>query len=69
MRPIGPQVILALSLVLAPRSGDAQQPPTIPRLCYLTYAPSAPHDDAFLQSLRDLGYTEGRNLIIDFPLC
>jgi putative ABC transport system substrate-binding protein len=66
MRLIGLAVVLALSLVLAPRSGDAQQPPTIPRLCYLTYAPSAPHDGAFLQSLRDLGYTEGRNLIIDF---
>jgi putative ABC transport system substrate-binding protein len=66
MRLIGLAVALAVSLVLAPCSGDAQQPPMIPRLCYLTYAPSAPHDGAFLHSLRDLGYTEGRNLIIDF---
>jgi ABC-type uncharacterized transport system substrate-binding protein len=50
----------------APRAANAQQPTTIPRLCYLAYAPSRQHDGAFLQSLRDLGYAEGRNLTIDF---
>jgi hypothetical protein len=52
MRLIGLAVALAVSLVLAPCSGDAQQPPTIPRLCYLTCAPSAPHDGAFLSGVQ-----------------
>ena len=55
---------IVLLLAAAP-AADAQRPPTIPRLCYLAYAPSAPHDGAFLQGLRDLGYVDGRNLTID----
>jgi putative ABC transport system substrate-binding protein len=53
-------------LLAAPLAAEAQQAATIPRLCYLAYTPSRPHDGAFLQSLRDLGYAEGRNLAIDF---
>jgi putative ABC transport system substrate-binding protein len=56
----------AAALFAAPLAADAQQSTTIPRLCYLTYVPSRPHDGAFLQSLRDLGYAEGRNLTIHF---
>lgn len=57
---------VTLLLPAAPLAADAQQAATIPRLCYLAYTPSRPHDGAFLQSLRDLGYVEGRNLTIDF---
>jgi ABC-type uncharacterized transport system substrate-binding protein len=56
----------AAALFAAPLAADAQQSTTIPRLCYLAYVPSRPHDGAFLQSLRDLGYAEGRNLTIHF---
>jgi putative ABC transport system substrate-binding protein len=49
----------------APLAAEAQQTAPIPRLCYLAYEPSRPHDGAFLGSLRDLGYAEGRNLTID----
>jgi putative ABC transport system substrate-binding protein len=58
-------VALLLSAT-APIAAEAQLPPRSPRLCYLAYVPSAPHDGAFLQGLRDLGYAEGRNLTIDF---
>jgi len=64
VRRLTSAVVLLLSA--APLAADAQQPPTIPRLCYLAYAPSGPHDGAFLQNLRDLGYADGRNLTIDF---
>jgi putative ABC transport system substrate-binding protein len=56
---------VALLLSAAPFAADAQVPRS-PRLCYLAYAPSAPHDGAFLQSLRNLGYAEGRDLTIHF---
>jgi putative ABC transport system substrate-binding protein len=53
-------------LLAAPLAAEAQPLMTSPRLCYLAYVPSRAHDSAFLQSLRDLGYAEGRNLTVDF---
>ncbi|HEY6364367.1 MAG TPA: ABC transporter substrate-binding protein [Candidatus Binatia bacterium] len=44
---------------------DAQQPKKIPRIGYLTGVGSAPNE-GFLQGLRDLGYVEGRNILIEF---
>jgi putative ABC transport system substrate-binding protein len=44
---------------------DAQQPKKIPRIGYLTGVGSAPNE-AFLQGLRDLGYVEGKNILIEF---
>jgi putative ABC transport system substrate-binding protein len=47
----------------------AQQPAKIPRIGYLTNAPlsaSAELEDAFRQALRDLGYIEGKNIIIEW---
>jgi putative tryptophan/tyrosine transport system substrate-binding protein len=51
---------------------DAQQPGKIPRIGFLTgqTAPSStssgPNMEAFRQGLRDLGYTEGKNIIIEY---
>src|SRR5262245_57077699 len=56
---------VALLLSLAPFTADAQ-PSTSPRLCYVANTPSAQHDGAFLRSLHELGYVEGRNLTIHF---
>jgi putative ABC transport system substrate-binding protein len=44
---------------------EAQQPKKIPRIGYLTGIGSAPNV-AFLQGLRDLGYVEGKNILIEF---
>ena len=44
---------------------DAHQPKKIPRIGYLTGVGSAPNE-AFLQGLRDLGYVEGKNVLIEF---
>ena len=64
-------ILLALfSLLLAPYSAvEAQQPTQIPRIGYLGgAAPSANADrrEAFRQRLRELGYVEGKNIIIEW---
>jgi len=48
---------------------EAQQPKKIPRIGYLVAAPPSANSariEAFRQSLRDLGYIEGQNLIIEY---
>jgi putative ABC transport system substrate-binding protein len=46
-------------------SAEAQQAKRISRIGYLTNRGSAPAE-AFLQSLHELGYIEGKNLVIEF---
>jgi len=47
-------------------SAEAQQPKKVPRIGYLTLRASpTENDEAFLQGLRDLGYTDGRNIAIE----
>ena len=57
------------SMLLAlPFPGQAQQPTKIPRLGYLSAAsPSAiaARTEAFRQGLRELGYVEGKNIVIE----
>jgi putative ABC transport system substrate-binding protein len=63
---------VAGSLLAAPLAAEAQQPTKIPRIGYLSYLgtntlSASPHlHEAFLQGLRDLGYIEGRNLVIEY---
>ena len=48
---------------------EAQQPKKIPRVGYLaavSAAADAPRLEAFRQGLRDLGYIEGQNMIIEY---
>jgi putative ABC transport system substrate-binding protein len=48
---------------------EAQQPGKIPRIGYLSASSAAEalvRTDAFRQGLRELGYVEGKNLVIDF---
>jgi putative ABC transport system substrate-binding protein len=55
-------VLLALSFPV-----QAQQPKKIPRIAYLSAASGpGPHEDAFLQGLRERGYVEGKNIIIEW---
>ena len=62
-------VIFALGLVLACVSSEAQQPNKVPRIGYLA-GPSisslAPRIEAFRQGLRELGYVEGKNVVIEW---
>jgi putative ABC transport system substrate-binding protein len=65
---IGCIVTLILSLLTVPPAADAQQPAKIPRVGWLDdgmKADKAHLHEAFLQGLRDLGYVEGQNLVIE----
>src|SRR5262245_16444889 len=64
MRVIGLAVALTLSLILAPLPAEAQQTAKIGYLT-LNLDASTRSRDAFRQGLRDLGYLEGRNLVIE----
>src|SRR5262245_34397410 len=59
--------ILALALLVAPLAADAQQPAKAPRIGLLMAHPAGtpPYLEAFYQGLRDLGYIEGQNLVIE----
>jgi putative ABC transport system substrate-binding protein len=50
------------------KDAEAQQPHKIPRVGFLTTSISSTTDriDAFRQGLRELGYSEGKNIIIEF---
>ena len=67
MRRIRLAVVLALSL-LTPLAASAQQATKVPRIGYLAgNMATAPHlPEAFRQGLRDLGYFEGRNVVIEY---
>ena len=57
-------MLLALSVL-----AEAQQPAKIPRIGYLTtFSPSviAARIEGFRQGLRELGYVEGKNLVIEW---
>ena len=62
-------LLLALSFPV-----EAQQPKRVPRIGYLaagfppsdSAAPLHPNAEAFRQGLRELGYIEGKNIIIEY---
>jgi len=67
MRKAGILSILFLVVLLA-AAAEAQQPTKVPRIGYLAAAsPSAnvARYDAFRQGLRELGYVEGKNIVIE----
>ena len=55
-------------LLAAPLAAEAQQPRTVARIGYfeINIAADDPGLQAFLQQLRDFGYVEGRNLLIEY---
>ncbi len=71
---IGFVIILALGILSVPFSSDAQQPGKVYRIGFLTAFsltfpfPSAfrPALDAFRQRLRELGWIEGQNIVVEY---
>src|SRR3989442_5705338 len=66
MRLIGLAVILIVSLTLAPFPVEAQPPGQVPRVGLLAVGStgSSPRD-AFRRGLRERGYVEGQNIVIE----
>ncbi len=60
-------VAFALGVLGAPLAPEAQQPPRVPKIGLLRVG-SLPDANAaaFIQGLRDLGYVEGQNIIIEY---
>ena len=63
--------LLGAAAVAWPLVAHAQEPKKIPHLCFLTFDPGtlqsrSPRFDAFFDSLRDLGYVDGKTIVIDY---
>jgi len=65
MQAIWLAVILAIGLALASLAADAQQPQRIPRIGYLSLGAAVP-PDAFLQRLRELGFSDRQNVVLEY---
>lgn len=62
-------VALGALLFVSNVSTEAQQPLKMPRIAYLggaSYSASSARVEAFRQGLRELGYVEGKNIIIEW---
>ncbi len=69
LRTIGFILILALELCAAPLPAGAQQPGKVYRIGWLRFSPRPPTGSnhvAFRQRLRELGYVEGQDLVIEY---
>ena len=61
--------LLGGAAVASPLIARAQQPATVPRIGYLELGPASGRAimvEALRAGLRDLGYVEGQNLVIEF---
>jgi putative tryptophan/tyrosine transport system substrate-binding protein len=64
-----PSILVAVVLLALGVTAEAQQPKKVPRLGYLSgSSPSAiaARVEAFRQGLRELGYVEGKNILIEW---
>ena len=62
-------LVLTIAIVRMDAVADAQQPKKVARVGYLaavSASADAPRLEAFRQGLRDLGYIEGQNIIIEY---
>jgi putative ABC transport system substrate-binding protein len=69
LHAVGLVVTLAVALLVAPLAAEAQQQTKVYRIGLLTALPRpsqpSPAVEAFRQGLHDLGYVEGKNLVIE----
>jgi ABC-type uncharacterized transport system substrate-binding protein len=63
-------VALVITLAMCGEVAIAQQPAKVPRIGYLLASGNPKHPglqvDAFRQGLRDLGYVEGKNILVEY---
>ena len=64
-RKLGSFVLCAMLLALC-ASAEAQQSAKIPRIGYVESVGPGPSVEAFRQGLRDLGYVEGKNILVEY---
>jgi putative ABC transport system substrate-binding protein len=55
--------LLTVALLATVSLAEAQQPKKVPRIGFLSAAPSI--DSAFVEGLRDLGYVDGKNIVVE----
>ena len=70
MKAAGLILTLILGILAMPIAAEAQRQAKVPRLGYVSGSgdPSAagPHVEAFRQGLRDRGYIEGKNILVEY---
>ena len=62
-------MVLTVSVLSVPLAGEAQQPKKVSRIGYLASSGGEPLKSrlaAFQQGLRELGYVEGKNIVIEY---
>jgi ABC-type uncharacterized transport system substrate-binding protein len=65
-RATASSILVAVMLLAVAVKAEAQQPKKVPRIGYLTLTSSPRGPEAFLQGLRELGYIEGQNIVIEY---
>jgi len=69
LNTVGLTLMLALTILVAPLAADTQRPAKVPRIGFLGVLPPsavAARTEAFRQGLRELGYVEGKNIVIEY---
>jgi ABC-type uncharacterized transport system substrate-binding protein len=57
---------IVVALTVCGARAEAQQPTKVPRIGYVGPATTDPRTASFRQGLRDLGYTEERNILVEY---
>ena len=63
---LGGIVAIGITLAMCGAVAQAQQPKKVPRIGYQSAGSSGEREEAFRQGLRDLGYVEGQNIVIEW---
>jgi ABC-type uncharacterized transport system substrate-binding protein len=59
-------IALATLTLVSVHLAEAQQPKKVPRIGYVTSTGSSTTVEVFRQGLRDLGYIEGKNIVVEY---